>query len=103
MEMHPRVSVPDFDTVWTNIEKPAGDISQRTAWMGQWRGKGLLLAIPVFIGLFLVLVSLVAFFTDSGVLGLIALVLAFLLMIPPAFYMMRKHKEDRKSVVRERG
>ncbi|HIW47579.1 MAG TPA: DUF3137 domain-containing protein [Candidatus Yaniella excrementigallinarum] len=93
MEMHPRVSVPDFDTVWTNIEKPAGDISQRTAWMGQWRGKGLLLAIPVFIGLFLVLVSLVAFFTDSGVLGLIALVLAFLLMIPPAFYMMRKHKE----------
>ena len=58
MEMHPRVSVPDFDTVWTNIEKSAGDISERTAWMGQWRGKGLLLAIPAFIGLFLVLVSL---------------------------------------------
>ena len=36
--MHPRVSVPDFDTVWTNIEKSAGDISERTAWMGQWRG-----------------------------------------------------------------
>ncbi len=56
-------------------------------------GNGLLLAIPVFIGLFLVLVPLGSFFVDSGILSMVTLVLAFAVMIPPAFYMMRKHKE----------
>lgn len=89
MNSHPRVSVPEFDTVWAKVNTSAGDISDDTAWLTSWNRKSILLMLPVFAGLALFLVALLMFFSDQGLFAMLVLILAVVLMAPSVVYIMR--------------
>lgn len=90
MSAHPNISVPDFDSVWAKVRKSAQGVSSDTAWMRSWNPKSRRMMIPVFIGLLLVVVALLAFFTGHGIFGMLALVVAFVLAAPPIVKIMRE-------------
>lgn len=90
MSAHPNISVPDFDSVWAKVRKSAQGVSSDTAWMRSWNPKSRRMMIPVFIGLLLVVVALLAFFTGHGIFGMLALVVAFVLAAPPIVKSMRE-------------
>lgn len=90
--MHDRISAPDFDTVWTKIEKQAGELSRSTAWMGSWSGKGLLLGLPAVLGVVLIFVALLSFFLGAPLFGLLCIVVGLALMIPSVMVGLRHHK-----------
>ncbi len=89
MSEQTRISVPDFETVWATVQESAGDLSQRTAWMGRWGGKSLLLMIPIIIALLLFVVALGSMFIGDGLVGMIAFVLAIVLAAPSVIYGIR--------------
>lgn len=103
MSKQTQVSVPDFDTVWSKVRESAGDISQRTEWMSRWGGKSLLVSVPMFIGLFLLFISLASMFLGGGTFGLITFVLAIVIAAPAVLYAMRNFdaasQEHTQSVV----
>ncbi|MDN6351643.1 MAG: hypothetical protein L0J69_08245, partial [Yaniella sp.] len=90
--MHDRISAPDFDTVWTKIEKQAGELSRSTAWMGSWSGKGLLLGLPAVLGVVLIFVALLSFFLGAPLFGLLCVVVGLALMVPSVMVGLRHHK-----------
>lgn len=93
MSAHPRISVPDFDSVWAKVQPSAQQISQNTNWMTTWNKKSIALMIPVFLGLLIFLVALLAFFTGNPGFGVVALIVAVILAGPSVVYSMRKMTE----------
>lgn len=93
MSAHPRITVPEFDSVWAKVRQSAGKISDDTAWLTSWNRKSIMLMLPAFAGMALFLVALVLFFTGRSVLAMLALVLAVLLAAPPVVYIMRHASE----------
>lgn len=90
MSAHPRISVPDFDSIWPKIRNSATKVSDETAWLRSWNRKSVLISIPVFLGLLLVGISLLSFFIDHAAFGMLMLVLGVLLAAPPVVYVMRQ-------------
>ncbi|HJF14327.1 MAG TPA: DUF3137 domain-containing protein [Enteractinococcus helveticum] len=88
MSSHPKISVPSFDSVWSEVRKSSTKITNDTSWLTTWNAKSIGLFIPVFIGLGLVVLSMLFFFIDYAVFGLLALVVAILCIAPPVVYVM---------------
>ncbi|HJF15145.1 MAG TPA: hypothetical protein K8V32_10140, partial [Enteractinococcus helveticum] len=86
MSSHPKISVPSFDSVWSEVKKSSTKITNDTSWLTTWNAKSIGLFIPVIIGLGLVVLSMLFFFIDYAVFGLLTLVVAILCIAPPVVY-----------------
>lgn len=90
MSAHPRISVPDFDTVWAKVRDSAAQVDDDTRWLKSWNKKSVAVAIPMFIGLACVAVALLTFFLDAGMLGMLLILVAATLLTPTVFYFIRQ-------------